>query len=765
MTSVFVAYASGNDYHKSIIEKACHDASTAQRKVKPWSRLDTSGHAISRSVEAWIDEADAFVGDISIVNHNVTYEIGYAIGLGRPIRLIRSSHLDWTNVKSIGLLDSLGHDAYDLVLPLAGVLKKADITLNWPKIYKNKDQPVFLMQPPKPTDTSLRITSGVKKIARVRFRNFNPSEISRLNASEAYEQVMSSYGVIVFWDARDDAEADRNNQRASFIFGLARGHGIPALLIAHQQVSLPLDLEDQADRWDSPEGLDALVAAFRIRVADYQNELSEIREKKGNFLESLSCGDPVAENEAASLSDIFLETDAYKRALDGTANVLVGRKGSGKTAIFLRVRDVCRVDDNKQNIVIDLIPDGHQLVKMKEFILDQLGFGARKEVIAAFWEYLLWLEIAYKILEKDERRAYHDPRLTEGYRALERLYEARVDTGKGDFSERLKRLSSNIIDRFEAAHLDSDQRHPLNSSTVLEIIYLKDVRELRECILEYLRLKGFVLFLFDNLDRFWTPGGFNEDDALIVVGLTESMQEISRKFRRKHLDFRWAIFVRSDVYEFLVRGMADYGKLGVFSLEWSDRELLRALFVQRLSGNVSDLTDDWDEIWRRASVQIVSGKPVLDFLIDGSMMRPRYLIRLFEIARRRAITFGRNKIAEDDYVAALRELGWQVLEDLDREIVDLVPEGAEFLFELLQQRDDLTPDKFVYFCQKKMKSNEDIIRLLDVMIWNGSIGIRNNGESKYIFDCGYKRQYLSSVIKNNRNQPLSIHPTILAAVE
>lgn len=731
----------------------------------PWSRLDTSGHAISRSVETWIEEADAFVGDISIVNDNVTYEIGYAIGLGRPIRLIRSSHLDWTNVKSIGLLDSLGHDAYDLVLPLSVVLKKADITLNWPNIHKNKDQPVFLMQPPRPTDTSLRITSGVKKIARVRFRNFNPSEISRLNASEAYEHVMSSYGVIVFWDARDDAEAHRNNQRASFIFGLARGHGIPALLIAHQQVSLPLDLEDQADRWDSSDGLDALITSFRLRVADYQNELSEIREKKGNFLESLSCGDPVAENEAASLSDIFLETDAYKRALDGTANVLVGRKGSGKTAIFLRVRDVCRIDDNRQNIVIDLIPDGHQLVKMKEFILDQLGFGARKEVISAFWEYLLWLEIAYKILEKDERRAYHDPRLTEGYKALERLYEARVDTGKGDFSERLKRLSSNIIERFEAAHLNSDERHSLNSSTVLEIIYSQDVRELRECILEYLRLKGFVLFLFDNLDRFWTPGGFNEDDALIVVGLTESMQEISRKFRKKNLDFRWAIFVRSDVYEFLVRGMADYGKLGVFSLDWSDRELLRALFVQRLSGNVSDSIDGWDEIWRRASVQIVSGKPVLDFLIDGSMMRPRYLIRLFEIARRRAITFGRNRIVEDDYVAALKELGWQVLEDLDREIVDLVPEGAEFLFELLQQRDNLTPDKFVYFCQRKMSSSEDIIRLLDVMIWNGSIGIRNADESKYIFDCGYKRQYLSSIIRNNKAQSLSIHPTILAAVE
>jgi len=763
VTSVFVAYASGNDYQASIIEKACHASSTPQRTVTPWSRLDTSGYSIAKSVESWIEDADAFVGDISTVNANVTYEIGYAIGLGKPIRLIRSSHINWSSVKAVGLLDTLGHDSYDLTLPLAAILKRADSTSHWPRLDKNKEQPIFLLQPPEPTDTSLRTISAVKKIARVRFRNFNPAEISRLNASEAYEQVMSSYGIIVFWDARDNAEGVRNNQRASFMYGVARGGGIPALFIAHQQISLPLDLEDQVDRWTTLIDLDHLVSEFRLRVADFQNDTGDEKQKgPRNFLDAISCGDPIAENEAASLADMFLETDAYQRALDGTANVLVGRKGSGKTAIFLQVRNVCRID--KQNIVIDLIPDGYQLVKMKEFILDQLGFGARKEVIAAFWEYVLWLEIAYKVIEKDEQRALRDPRLMEGFKTLETLFLKRVDTGKGDFSERLKRLSANIIDRFKSTHLTPEERHSLDSSKVLEIIYAQDVRELREAVLGYLRLKGFVLFLLDNLDRFWTPGGFNEDDALIVVGLTESMQEISRKFSRGGLDFRWVIFVRSDVYEFLVRGMADYGKLGVQSLEWSDRALLRALFIQRLNSNLDKSSPSWQEVWRSVSTQTVGGKPVLDFLIDGSMMRPRYLIRLFETARRRAITFDRSTIGEEDYLAALKELGWQVLEDLDREVIDLVPEGGQFLFELLEQGEDLTPDKFRYFCSKRLSDPADVDRLLNVMIWNGSIGIVDGEQERYIFDCGYKRQYLSVRIKSNNSLKLTLHPTLLAAI-
>nr|WP_010219448.1 hypothetical protein [Sphingomonas sp. PAMC 26621] len=167
------------------------------------------------------------------------------------------------------------------------------------------------------------------------------------------------------------------------------------------------------------------------------------------------------------------------------------------------------------------------MVKMKEFILDQLAFGARKEVIAAFWEYVLWLEIACKIIEKDKVRAYRDSRLTAGFQKLESAF-----------------------------------------------------------------------------------------------------------------------------------------------------------------------------------------------------------IRLFETARRRAVTFNRESITEDDYFAALNELGWQVLEDLDREIVDLRPKGLELLFELLSQSDGLTPEKFRYFCGKSINNADDINRLLDIMIWGGSIGVIEGGVTR-----------------------------------
>lgn len=763
MSNVFVAYASGNKFHESIITKACEAATTVTRTITPWSGLDTSGHPISRSVEGWIEDATSVVADISTVNANVTYEIGYAIGLKKPVRLIRSTHIDFNPIKAIGLLDTLGHDEYDFQSALQRILKKEPETSHWPDTKKNKDQPIFILQPPTASTWSLRATSAVKKIARMKFRSFNPTEISRLTASEAYEKATSSFGVITFWDEREGEEAARNNQRAAFIYGLARGRNIPALLFANERSSLPLDLQDQADRWGRLLDIDKRVGEFRLRVADEQNEFVQVRPFQSNILEQLNCGDPVAENEASSLSEMFLETDAYRRTLDGEANVLVGRKGSGKTAVFLQVRDRSRF--YKENIVIDLIPEGHQLIKMKEFILDQLGFGARKEVISAFWEYVLWLEIAYKLLEKDERRAYNDPKRLAKYQKLEALFRERVDTGLGDFSERLKRLSDNVVSRFREANLDDEEMKQPSSSKILEIVYSEDVHRLREVVLEYLQTKGFVSFLFDNLDRFWTPGGFDQDDALIVVGLTESMQEVSKRFRKRGLDFRWAIFIRSDVYEFLVRGMADYGKLAVQSLEWGDRPQLEALFVRRLSSSLPPgLHGEWAEVWPRASVETVDGRPVLDFLLDGSLMRPRYLIRLFETARRRAITFDQTMIREEDYVAALNELGWQVLEDLDREISDLVPNSTDFLFEILHTSGDLSVAKFKYLAQARVNTDEMVSRLLNVMIWNGSMGVSDGAVTRYIFDSGYKRQFLATLISRNEDTQLRLHPTLLAAL-
>jgi hypothetical protein len=279
-------------------------------------------------------------------------------------------------------------------------------------------------------------------------------------------------------------------------------------------------------------------------------------------------------------------------------------------------------------------------------------------------------------------------------------------------------------------------------------------------VLRYLKLKGIVCLLFDNLDRFWTPTGFVEVDALIIIGLVECLQDIRKRFARSDVDFHWAIFLRSDVYEFVVHGMADYGKLATASVEWTDREMLLRMFELRILHGFGEKPPNFQTIWEAVSVPTVSGKPTLDFLLDACLMRPRYLIRLFETARRRAVTLGREKIDESDYRIGVEELGWQVLEDFDRELADVVPDAEELLFELalLGARTSLL--KLRQIIQKKVGDATLVEAVIDILIWAGCIGVLNGSRTVYISDCGFKRPYIRALIRNDEARSIVFHPTL-----
>jgi hypothetical protein len=79
--TTFVAFSSADKFVSDAIGQACKTASSPEALFIPWNRHDTSGQPIDRSVYSWVESADALVADISEPNHNVTYEVGLALGL------------------------------------------------------------------------------------------------------------------------------------------------------------------------------------------------------------------------------------------------------------------------------------------------------------------------------------------------------------------------------------------------------------------------------------------------------------------------------------------------------------------------------------------------------------------------------------------------------------------------------------------------------------------------------------------------------------
>jgi hypothetical protein len=295
---------------------------------------------------------------------------------------------------------------------------------------------------------------------------------------------------------------------------------------------------------------------------------------------------------------------------------------------------------------------------------------------------------------------------------------------------------------------------------VLQIIYGANIAEIRSEILSYLKLKGRVLFLFDNLDRMRTTAGFDEADAMLILGLVESLQEISKQFRRDKIEFQWVIFIRSDVYQFVVRTMADHGKHAQQSLEWQDRGLLVRVLERRIMSALRSGGETWAWVWRQISVDKVGNKSSLDFIIDGSLMRPRYAIKLFESARRRAINMGNQRISEDDYINALDELGWNIVEDIDLELNDITSSTGSLIFDLGRLNGACDINELKSAIAKCVGATDAVIKVINVLLWSGALGVSSGGPPIFIYNCGYKLQFLQSVIESGAGIEFCLHETL-----
>jgi len=195
------------------------------------------------------------------------------------------------------------------------------------------------------------------------------------------------------------------------------------------------------------------------------------------LLASLDMGSSTAENEFINLGEYYVETDQFQRALRGEVRIVVGRKGAGKTAVFAQVRDHIR--PNRSQVVLDLKPEGYQLRKFKEQVLDLLEEGTREHTITAFWDYLLLLEVAYKVLESDRNLHLRNQNLYAPYQELARVYKEERYSQEGDFSERMLRLVDQIGGAFEGRHGEGLEQR-LTREQVTEFLYVHDIRELRK---------------------------------------------------------------------------------------------------------------------------------------------------------------------------------------------------------------------------------------------------------------------------------------------
>lgn len=267
----FVAYSSRDQAVTDVILEGVRRANALPTPVRfePWVFNDVPGNPLVSPILAKIDESPFVVADITYINLNVVYEIGFAIGRSKRAFLIRHAPTpgDKALTKEAGIFDTLGYHEYEAFEDLKGRLTSHIDPTPLPfSSTLDRKAPVYVIEPPTRTTAATLMVSRLKK-AGYRYRSFNPSEDARLSASDAIRQVACSSGILVLLQEASVDGSVVQNVRTLFVAGLAHGMGKPSLLLSPAGYDAPLDVRDAVKVFRHPDDL-RLTASVEFIVTD-----------------------------------------------------------------------------------------------------------------------------------------------------------------------------------------------------------------------------------------------------------------------------------------------------------------------------------------------------------------------------------------------------------------------------------------------------------------------------------------------------------------
>lgn len=759
---VFFLYPSAPAQIAATIEGAVSKkrAPAAAPPWRTWRDLPIAGQIIFCEVCKGMRYSKTVVADVTTLNFNVMYEIGFALGLGLPVIPIRdTSYIEDTRLfEEIGVLDTLGYLDFANSQALANdLMDRLPVDpLPPPPSREFRESPLYLVKTPQNTEGAVQLNATIKK-SGLKFRAYDPIETPRVSLNELRRQVAGSYGVICHLLSPQRQGAQAHNGLCALAGGLATAQQKVSVLLQEDDVRQPIDYRDIVLSYRTPDDIKRLLAGPVSGVVERMQSVSTVTlPAQEGLLAKVDMGDVAAENEIRGLESYFVQTGQYRQAEKGHARLVVGRKGSGKTAIFYRLRD--RVAGSRSRLVLDLKPEGHQFTRLRDVVLSRMTSGLQEHTMVAFWTYILLAELAREIL-REYQYAKNDPDRLSAYEAVERLYEPHNPGYDADFAQRLHREAERVAVALE--HQDLAEVGP----QLTEIVFKGDVRDFRSAVSTYLSEKDSVWLLLDNLDKGWPARASSSDDMLILRSLMEASRKLQRDLERQDVSFNALVFLRTDIYEHFVRETADKGKDTAIRLDWDDPEMFREIVRRRIAASTG-LEHDFQTLWPMVFASHIEAEDTFNYLLSRTLMRPRDLLQFMNRCIEVAINRLSEKVGVPDIEQAERSYSEDLLLVTSYEIYDTRPQYGDVLYAFHGQPSHLERDEAEHILLTAGVDEEDTDNVIEILLWFGFFGasFHSTGEEMFAYSVQYNIRRLQYPIQTG-SAALVIHPAFRAALE
>jgi hypothetical protein len=151
---------------------------------------------------------------------------------------------------------------------------------------------------------------------------------------------------------------------------------------------------------------------------------------------------------------------------------------------------------------------------------------------------------------------------------------------RSDISTRLEQVLAHLLRGIEQSTVE-DGRNLIN-----EALHSKALAELRVRLGLLLSKKTRVAVFVDNVDKGWEKGSDFHVLARLILGLLTARGNLINDFnredqRRKKVKLTVAVFLRSDIFNYVRVAAREPDKLPIASITWSDSETLLKVIETR----------------------------------------------------------------------------------------------------------------------------------------------------------------------------------------
>jgi hypothetical protein len=244
-----------------------------------------------------------------------------------------------------------------------------------------------------------------------------------------------------------------------------------------------------------------------------------------------------------------------------------------------------------------------------------------------------------------------------------------------------------------------------------------------------------VVVLIDDLDKGWPPLQVEKHDIATIRHIVEVLNRIQRDIRKRGLLIRHVVFLRSDVYEKLVEQTSDRGKYNVIKVDWSDPEQLRNLLRQRVVNGLDKAHHD--DVWSAVNPQMSNGISAIDYMINSSLRKPRFLIDLMERTLSFAINRGHGFVTKEDVKEGGRQMSLYLVSDFAYEMRDIAGTPEDIFYSFIGAPEILTHSEV----ERKISQLNLAVAgdsVIELLLWYGFLGVVNSdGQPVFIYDLAY----------------------------